>query len=242
MDALILGGGYGTRLFGRYNPKTYLPKGLVNVGSKLCIEQVIETFSDSLLDRIILETNNEGKPFYENWVKTYRYKNKIEIFVEPISTPQDCLGVLETIQYVSENYKFKNPILILSPDNLFTRNQDGLIIGYKGGVRIANYTFPTLECVKKYGVVTLNSERVVSCVEKPSNPQSATIRTSCEIWNQKIFTLLSEWNEKFDSDKVGDFINYLINKKVNMDSYQVEGLWIDIGNPEDLQRARGTFQ
>lgn len=238
MDILILGGGYGTRLFGEYNRATYIPKGLVNVEEKPCIEHALETFSDNLVNRIILETNREGKHFYEDWVRKSRFRKKTEIYVEEISTPKNCLGVLETIGIVLSNYRFSKPILILSPDNIFTRKQNGLITGYTSGVRIATYGLNSLSDAQKYGVLELNSGKITECIEKPSNPHSKTIRTSCEIWGSEVFSQLSEWNELYDSDKVGDFINFLIKRGIYVESYKTNGSWIDIGNKEDFKKAK----
>ena len=238
MDVLILGGGYGTRLFGHYNRETYHPKGLIKIREKLCIEHILVVFSNNLIDEIILETNNEGKPFYKNWLNESRFKDRTEIFVEPISTPDNCMGVLKTIEIVSNFYRFQKPILILSPDNVFTETQDELIINYISGVRIATYELDSLNNAKKYGVVVLDADSIINCIEKPSDPKSRIIRTSCEIWDTDTFALIQEWNTKFDSNKVGDFIGYLINMGIKVESYKIKGEWIDIGNKEDLSRSR----
>ncbi len=237
MDVLILGGGYGTRLFGEYNSKTYCPKGLVQVGEKPCIEQVLNAFSDSLISRIILETNREGESFYKAWLNSSEFRKKIEVFVEERSSPNDCLGVLETIDIVAKHYNFKKSVLVLSPDNLFIENQDSLVTGYTRGARIATYKLERLEDAKKYGVLQLESNKVIGCIEKPQQPKSRIIRTSCEIWDEDVFSLLSRWNSNFDSDKVGDFINYLVKNRINVESYEISGFWIDIGNEQDLKKA-----
>jgi len=238
MDVLILGGGYGKRLFGAYDPDTYYPKGLVQISGRPCIEHILDAFSDGLISRVILETNREGEAHYRNWLKKSRLADKTEIFVEEVSSPDNCLGVLETIDIVSRHYQFKRPILIVSPDNIFIRKQDGLVTGYTEGARIAIYKLEYLEDAKKYGVVEVELDKIISCIEKPLRPQSRIIRTSCEIWDESVFHLLSRWNSSFNSDKVGDFINYLITNEINVESYETSGLWIDIGNEQDLEKAK----
>ncbi len=241
MDILILGGGYGTRLFGKYNKDTYFPKGLVKINGKPCIEYALETFSDNLIGNIILETNKEGKLFYEEWLNKSNFKEKIEIYTEEISTPENCLGVLETINLVFNKYRFIKPVLIISPDNIFTMKQDELITNYTSGVKIATYYLKLLEDGKKYGVLELKSNNVISCIEKPSSPKSKIIRTSCEIWGPEAFSLLSTWNKTNNSDKVGDFINFLVKKEISVESHKTKGLWIDIGNKFDLEIAKVTL-
>jgi glucose-1-phosphate thymidylyltransferase len=241
MDVLILGGGYGTRLFGKYNSFNYSPKGLVSVNGKSCIDITLTAFSPNLFDRIILETNNEGRKFYLDWSKNSDFKQNIEIFVDEISTPENSLGVLSTINLVNDYYKFNSPVLVISPDNLFTHNQDRLIECFTEGVRIATYSLGSLEDSKKYGVVELSGNKIISCCEKPLYPKSKIVRTSCEIWDPEVFSLILEWIVDNNSDKVGDFINFLINKNIRVESCPVIGKWMDIGSPDDLNKARVMF-
>ena len=113
-----------------------------------------------------------------------------------------------------------------------------MVTGYTEGARIAIYKLEYLEDAKKYGVVEVELDKIISCIEKPLRPQSRIIRTSCEIWDESVFHLLSRWNSSFNSDKVGDFINYLITNEINVESYETSGLWIDIGNEQDLEKAK----
>jgi len=238
MDMLILGGGYGTRLSGSYNAETYVPKGLVDIQGCAGVERIITTFSPEHLDRIILETNNEGKPFYEIWLKESGWSDRAELFVEKTSTPHACLGLLETIAITRRDLDLQNPLLIVSPDNLFEEKQDELITGYQGGSHLAIYTVPTLDEATKYGVVELDGTTITHCVEKPAKPSAKTVRTSCEIWDQPMLTLLEEWNRTGDSDKVGSFINYAIQQSVPVSAHLVQGKWIDIGNEQALAEGR----
>jgi len=241
MDLLILGGGYGKRLFGEYNPKMYIPKGLIKIKCKHCIDYTLETFSNCLIDKIILETNNEGEKFYRGWSNESRFKENIEIFIDKLSTPNNVLGVLSTINLVNNYYNFKEPILIVAPDNIFTRNQDELITGFIKGARMAAYETDSLMNAKKYGVLELSSNKIISCCEKPTNPKSKIIRTSCEIWDQEVFLMISKWIDKNDPDKVGDFINFLINQNIRIESFIIKGEWIDMGSVEDLNKVRVMF-
>jgi len=81
-----------------------------------------------------------------------RFKENIEIFIDKLSTPNNVLGVLSTINLVNNYYNFKEPILIVAPDNIFTRNQDELITGFIKGARMAAYETDSLMNAKKYGV------------------------------------------------------------------------------------------
>jgi glucose-1-phosphate thymidylyltransferase len=237
IDFLILGGGYGTRLFGK-SSKRYIPKGLVKIGDFSGIDRILTSFSKELIGKVIIETNKEGLKHYSLWAKKNK-QYKTEILVEPFSSPENCLGILKTLEFVFSNLKFKKPILVVAPDNVFFERQDQLIFDErKADAKILTYDIGGLQEAKKYGVVNLNGERIVSCIEKPKKPSSKIIRTSCEIWTPKMFSFLYEWNKKGDSDKVGDYINFLIKKKLYILSIPTKGYWVDMGTKKDLKNIR----
>lgn len=241
MRLLILGGGYGTRLFGRYNLSNYVPKGLVSIAGRPSIEHSLSAFSDSLLEEIIISTNREGTPFYSGWARKSRFGHRIEIFTEKFSKPEACLGVLQSLEIVNEYYEFNEPILILAPDNVFNGNLDAFIQDYKDGVSMVTYRLKEIREARKYGVVTLKNKNMVACHEKPARPTSNHIRTSCEIWSPEAFAHLKRWNKEFEPDKVGDFINYLIEKGIMVYAFPFKGIWMDIGTQQDLAEARKVF-
>ena len=132
MDILVLGGGYGTRLFGEHTPENYLPKGLVKIGNKTAIDYALSAFSRDLIGKIIVETNMEGEEHYRHWMRSKDNDLNIEIYVEKQSTPKKCLGILKTLEIVARDILFKEPTLLVAPDNIFTLNQDSLIRNYNG--------------------------------------------------------------------------------------------------------------
>lgn len=239
IDVLVLGGGYGTRLFSELKTKTYLPKGLIKINNFTCLDLVLKSFSKKFLGKIIIETNNEGFPSYYEWAKKNKeYKTKI--IVEPISSPNNCLGVLKTLEYIYFKLKFKREVLLIAPDNIFFENQDRLILDKTpADAKILIYSLKNKGDVKKYGMIELDkSGHVISCKEKPEKPSSRIIRTSCEVWSPRMFKLLREWNKTRNSDKVGDYINFLVKRGYKIKAIPTEGEWIDIGTKKDLLRAR----
>ena len=46
-------------------------------------------------------------------------------------------------------------------------------------------------------------------------------------------------NKKFSFD---DLINYLLNKKITINSYSFNGYWLDLGRPEDYDEANDNYK
>ncbi len=240
MDMMVLGGGYGTRLFGKYNREKYIPKGLLKIGNSPIIDITLSCFSHSLIDRIILETNKEGEEFYINWMNNREDRSKISIYLDKNSSPNNPHGVLGTIESTIKDCSLdKSPLLIIAPDNFFTENLDNMINYYSNeDAFIATYELEDFSDAKKYGVVKVVKDEIVNCKEKPDSPDSKLIRTSCEIWGERAFSYLEKWNKIYKADRVGDFINYLIDENCNVRSYKLNSFWIDIGSKEDLEKLR----
>jgi NDP-sugar pyrophosphorylase family protein len=209
----------------------------------MAIDWSLSAFSADLFDRVILETNPEGRDAYLKWAKNSDFKKNIEIFVDPLSTSDNPTDVLNSIEMVVDHYSIKRPLLIIAPDNLFRANLDGMITSYKDeDARIAVYQVPNISDASKYGNVKMKGDRLAFCIEKPVNPISSIIRTSCEIWGPKVFFHLRVWNSSVGADKVGDFVNYLIQQRLDVRAHKFEGIWIDIGNRKDLEEARKIFK
>src|SRR5690606_585526 len=104
------------------------------------------------------------------------------------------------------------------------------------------YDTQSIEKAKKYGVVLLHGDQIVACEEKPQKPQSTRVRTACEIWSPEVLDELVQWNERESLDKAGAYINHLINQGFSVISCPTEGEWIDIGDKEDLQKARTLWK
>jgi len=242
IDVLVLGGGYGTRLFDKLKLPNYTPKGLIQINGICGLDRGLETFSKNLIGKVIIETNSEGVSAYSKWVRNNLIYDA-EIFVEPFSRPDLCWGILDTLRYVYKKLKFKEPILLMAPDNIFSQNQDQLILDANSADgKILTYKVKRLIDAKKYGVIQTFGNKIIGCEEKPRLPKSRTIKTAYEIWKPRMFEELKEWARIGNSDKVGDYINYLISKDFGILSIPTKGEWIDIGTKSDLEKTRRFFK
>ncbi len=99
-----------------------------------------------------------------------------------------------------------------------------------------------LELAKKYGVVAVEKNVVVSFEEKPIRPRSTLISTGIYIFPEKTLPLIKEYVDQGNNpDKTGDFIGWLY-KKDEVYSYSTDQVWYDIGSSEQLEKANKHYK
>jgi len=116
MQAIILAGGYGTRLY----PLTInAPKPMIMVGGKPMIEYLVEKLNKiPEISEIFIVSNAKFSHVFEEWAAEKKFPN-ITIVNDGTLTNEDRLGSVGDIQYVIENYDIHEDIMILGGDNFF---------------------------------------------------------------------------------------------------------------------------
>lgn len=116
MQAIILAGGYGTRL----HPLTLnAPKPMVPVGGRPIVDYLIEKL-DTIggFSQIFIVTNEKFAHVFDLW-KHEKKRNDITIINDGTTAPENRLGSLGDIQFVIDNHRINEDVLILGGDNFF---------------------------------------------------------------------------------------------------------------------------
>lgn len=114
-DALVLCGGYGTRL----EPiSEFVPKALLPVRGKPIINHIIgDTYG--LVDRIIVSTNVKFADQFAYWVKNKELepmREKLSFVIDPSTKEKEKLGVVRGTAYAIEKARLDKGIIIFSSD------------------------------------------------------------------------------------------------------------------------------
>jgi len=240
MKAIILAGGYATRL----HPFTEsLPKPLIPIVGKPIIEYIIENIERCRhIDEIIISTNKKFEPHFQNWLNSKNFSKKIKIAVENTTDEKEKLGTIGALNFLIEKEDLDD-CLIVGGDNLFDFEISDFIEYYMKVKKpvVAVYDIKDLERAKNFGIVNLDGSKIIEFMEKPSNPKTSLISTCCYIFPQEIIHLIPKYLEEGNPrDAPGHFVSWLINKE-EVHAFIINANWFDIGNVESLKDANEFF-
>ena len=226
MKALILSGGFGTRL----RPLTYSQqKQLIPVANKPILFYAIEDVIDAGAEEIgiIVGPNKE------------QVKETVESVAWPVPIkfiPQDYpKGLAHTI-LIAEDFLKDDSFIMYLGDNIL--NDD--IKKHSRAFRENGFDAYVLLCEvpnpREFGVVELNDRgEIVRLVEKPKEPKTNLVIigiyffTSAIIQGAKV--IKPSWRNQLE---IVDAIQWVIDNGYKIGHATVTGYWKDTGKPEDI--------
>lgn len=127
MQAIILAGGYGTRLY----PLTInAPKPMISVGGRPMIEYLIEKLRNiPEIGDIFVVSNNKFAHVFDEWLAKSNYKN-IHIINDGTTSNEDRLGSVGDIQYVIEHANITEDLMIIGGDNFVEDDFSELVANF----------------------------------------------------------------------------------------------------------------
>jgi len=243
MKALILAGGYGTRLAA---VAQNTPKPLLTIGSKTLIDYAVEKLKGyGQFSEVVVVTNNK---FYENFVQWAKLhpELKIRVINDGTNTNEERLGSVGDLNYVWSKEKSPDDWLIIGGDNLFDQSLDAFMsfcASHKPAVTIGLYDIKDIKAATKFGVVGLDkSGKVITFQEKPEHPASSSIGMCLYYFPKETLGYIEEYRKESNTlDAAGSYIKWLSEKK-NVYGFNFSGKWYDIGSIESLNEARAYFK
>ncbi len=238
MKAIILAGGFGTRL----RPLSCTrPKLLFPIGNKPALEWTLERLADSEVTEVILAVNHLAdalvrhykKPKQElkiSFSKDIRVSDKDNLFPRP-------LGTGGPIKNAEKLIGRDEPFLVLNGDVLTNIDYAELVRKHEANKRAkATLALYRVEDPTRYGVAELTKDdRVKRFIEKPQ-PGAA----HGNLINAGIYVLNPEVFDYIPSGKRVSIEREIFPKLAEQGSlygFRFEGAWTDIGKPEDYLKA-----
>lgn len=229
MKAIILAGGKGTRL----KPYTYVfPKPLVPVGEQPILGILVEQLRKSGIKELVFCVNHMAELLMAYFGDGKKFG--VDITYSREEKPMGTIGPLKLIKDLPENFLLMNGDLLTDIDfrDFYDAHiQSGALatIGtYKRNVYI------------DFGVMEIENNRVTGFVEKPEYHYNVSM--GVYVFNRKILDYVPD-NQPFGFDKL---MLKLLEQKQNINVYPFDGYWLDIGRPEDFEKAnedirKGSF-
>jgi len=226
MRAAILAGGKGTRLM-PYT--TTIPKPLVPVGDMAIMEIVMRQLSRAGFDRITVAVNHQAQLIQAFCEDGRRWGVSIDYSMEEV--PLSTMGPLRLIDDLPEHFLVMNGDVLtdINYRQFFQNHVDSGAIGtistYKRDTKI------------DFGVLHFSGQanRIEAFVEKPI--EHFCVSMGIYAFSRRIMDFIPE-GQPFGFD---DLMLTLIAEKQDVRAHPFEGYWLDIGRPDDYDRANGEI-
>ena len=227
-----MAGGYATRLWPITKGK---PKPLLPVGDRYIIDYILEKVRELDLE-VYVSTNK----FFERHFKGWAERNGVELIVEETISEDEKLGTIGAIKYAVSKIGVDD-YLIVAGDNLFSFSLREFLGRYDGKPLIAVYDVGDFELAKRYGVVVVEGDRVVDFQEKPAVPKSTLVSTGVYALPKGVVERVDEYLAEGNRDSPGYFIEWLLEKGVEINVYRFDDYWYDIGSADSYLEAMKTL-
>jgi len=246
MNVLILAAGYATRLYPLTENKA---KPLLDVAGKPMMEWVIDNLAPIQgLEKVYVVTNNKFAADFQAWADQYNQthpKLAFEIINDGSTSDSDKLGAIGDINLViARAGLISTDLIVVAGDNLFNQSLEdfGRFCSEKNQPVLALYDVGSLEEAKKYGVVAIDSNGVItSFEEKPAQPKSTLIGIALYYYpKDTVATIPTYIAAGNNPDQPGRFVQWLY-QRTPVQTWKVPGTWFDVGSKETLEEANRIF-
>lgn len=220
MRAILLAGGKGTRL---YPYTATFPKPLVPVGDKPILEILIRQLKMYGFKHVTLCVGHLSyliKSYFSNG-KFLGVKIDYSLEKKPLGT----VAPLTLIKNLPKTFLVANGDLLTDADfgqmlKKHTKKKAALTVGvYKRHEKI------------ELGVLDIKDDKIVGYKEKPEYDFS--VSTGLYIFEKRILKYIPK-KKYFDFPSL---VNVLIEKGEEVVPFEITGFWLDIGRPDDYQKA-----
>ena len=229
MEAIILAGGFGTRLKDIVND---VPKSMAVVNGKPFLEYLLNFLSGQGIQKVILSVGylndtiqSHFKNHYKNILITYAVEE------EPLGTGGGILNALKNVD--------GNMAVVLNGDSMFRIDLHALQNQHEANNSDITLALRYLEDTSRFGSVIIDqAKQIVGFTEKQTGAGPGYINGGIYLINKGFFTR-NEFPGKFSIEKDCFEKQYSDSR---MFGYIARGYFLDIGIPEDYMRAQDEFK
>ena len=229
MKGVILAGGTGSRLL----PLTRVTnKHLLPVGESPMIYHSVTKLVEAGIVDILIVTGVEhmgdivrllgsGSEFGCQF--TYRV--------------QDAAGGIAQALLLAESFCASEPFVVILGDNIFESELTSYVSLYQKDEQGCLLLLKEVHDPSRYGVATLENDRIMAITEKPQNPASSYAVTGIYFYRLDVFEVIKTLKPSLRGElEISDVNQYYVDKGTCY--YRIlDGWWTDAGTFESLKLA-----
>ena len=220
VDAVMMAGGKGERL----RPLTEkTPKPLLTVGDKAIIDHNVDRLINYGIQNIFVTVNYLREQIEEHYKEP---RNGVQI--KTVREPK-YLGTIGSIRFVPK--LFNDTVLLMNSDVFTNINYEDFFLHFQQHDAEMSVAAIPYDVSIPYGILDLDGRNVQGLLEKPKYNYYA---------NAGIYLIKRRALDEIPVDtffNATDLIEKLISEGKKVIRYPLNGTWIDIGNPQEYQKA-----
>jgi dTDP-glucose pyrophosphorylase len=226
LDALVMAGGRGSRL----RPMTdTVPKPLLKVGNKAIIDHNIDRLSYYGIDDFHISVRYLGEKLEDHYNNRAFNGIKLNFVWE-----EDALGTLGAASLIESFHH--DYVLITNSDILTTMDYEDFFLDFlEKNADMSVATIPYQVDIP-YAVMETKDHKVISFMEKPTYTYYS---------NGGIYIVKRELLNRIPKNcfyNATDLMEQLIEDGGKLISYPIHQYWLDIGKPEDFEKAKSDIK
>ena len=213
MQAVIMAGGYGTRLKPLTNE---LPKPMVPIIDKPIINYIINTLKKYGITDIIVTLGYKPERIIDYLGDGSDLGVKVRYSVENIP-----LGTAGGVKKISD--MIDGTFVVISGDALTNIELDSMMSHHMSHGKLMTMAVKEMDDVTGFGVVKCDEDgAVTSFIEKPKHSLDKLVNTGIYILEKKVLNYIPEGKYDFARDLFPAMMD-------NLSAYRMKGYWSDIG-------------
>ena len=221
LDAVLMAGGKGERL----RPLTEkIPKPLLKVGGKCIIDHNVDRLISYGINHISVTVN-----YLKEQIEEHYQEPRNNVRVQTVREPK-FLGTIGSVKFVPS---FHNDTVLVMNSDLFTNidYEDFFLHFQQHDAEMSVAAVPYNVSIP-YGILDLDGRNIKGLLEKPQYNHYA---------NAGIYLIKRRALEEIPNNEffnATDLVEKLIAEGRRVIRYPLNGTWIDIGTPQEYQKAQ----
>jgi len=227
MDAIILAGGFGTRL---QSVVSDVPKPMAPINGKPFLEILLKSLEKKGIKRVVLSVGYKAEIIMNYFGNSY---GDIELVYEVEDTPLGTGGAIKAALTKCNTDK----VLVVNGDTYLEFDMNKLQTELNDDNQLT-VVGVNIDDASRYGRIGASGGLIHSFNEKDGMPTNGLINSGYYVVSKNFF------DKKYFPEKFSFEIECLekIYKKININLFEVGGLFLDMGTPEDYKKASTIFR
>jgi glucose-1-phosphate thymidylyltransferase len=247
VKAVILAGGYATRLF----PLTSnFPKALLRVAGRPLLEHTLEKmWQTRTIETVYLVTNNRFHRIFAGWWKSLSHKKpegfRLEVVDDRTQSNEDRMGSVGDLAYVMEKKRVTEDLLVMASDKLFSFELQEFLSYFRSTgatVNACTRVASTDELMGRHGCAAVDEKSLFTYFEeKPQHPASNIKSVAFYVYPANVLPQIGRYlRSGGDPDALGSLTEWLY-RQVPIYGWFYKGRCWDIGHPEAYRATNRLF-